>query len=102
MIGRGTIGNPFIFREIRHYLSTGESMAEPGLGERIEVCKEHLRRSMEWKGEIPAVREMRKHYGHYFKGLSHFKPYKIRLVGIETAEEVFRVLDAIQEAYKED
>lgn len=101
MIGRGAIGNPFIFREIKWFLEHGERMLPPTLQDRIAVCKEHLQRSVAWKGEVPAVREMRKHYGHYFKGLSHFKPFKIRLVGLELESEVLSVLDEIENWYSQ-
>jgi len=101
MIGRGAIGNPFIFREIKWFLEHGERMAPPSLQDRIQVCKEHLQRSVLWKGEIPAVREMRKHYGAYFKGLSHFKPFKLRLVGLGSEAELLTVLDEILLSYPE-
>ncbi|MEI6576593.1 MAG: tRNA dihydrouridine synthase DusB [Bacteroidota bacterium] len=99
MIGRAAIGNPFIFQEIRWFLEHGETMLPPSLQTRIEACKEHLQRSVAWKGESQAVREMRKHYGHYFKGLANFKAFKMRLVSNNFAEEIYSLLDEIAVLY---
>lgn len=97
MIGRATYGNPWIFRQIRHYLETGETEAPPDLHERIRIARLQLERSVEWKGEHIAVLEIRKHWGAYFKGLPNFKPYKMRLMEGKTAEEVRIILDEIEE-----
>ena len=96
MIGRATYGNPWIFREIRHYLKTGEEMIKPDLQERVRVAKMHLERSVAWKGERVAVMEIRKHWGSYFKGLSNFKPIKIRLMEAKSAGEVISILEEIE------
>lgn len=97
MIGRATYGNPWIFRQIRHYLETGETETSPDLHERIRIARLQLERSVEWKGEHIAVLEIRKHWGAYFKGLPNFKPYKMRLMEGKTAEEVRIILDEIEE-----
>ena len=97
MIGRATYGNPWIFRQIRHYLETGETETPPDLHERIRIARLQLERSVEWKGEHIAVLEIRKHWGAYFKGLPNFKPYKMRLMEGKTAEEVRIILDEIEE-----
>jgi len=94
MIGRGAIGNPWIFRDIKHYFKTGELHTPPSLHERVKVCKWHLLKSVEWKGEYVGIREMRRHYANYFKGISHFKPYRLQLC---TAEELEKILDLLQE-----
>lgn len=93
MIGRGAIGNPWIFREIKHYLATGELLPGPTLAERVAVCRRHLLMSVAWKGEGPALREMRRHYAPYFRGLSGFKPYRLQLV---TSESLHEILDTFE------
>jgi tRNA-dihydrouridine synthase B len=76
MIGRASIGYPWIFREIKQYFKTGEIIAPPTLEERISVCRTHLVKSVEWKGERLGILEMRKHYGSYFKGMDNFKDFQ--------------------------
>ena len=97
MIGRATYGNPWVFRQIRHYLDTGEEEAPPSLHERIQIAQMQLTRSVEWKGEHIAVLEIRKHWGSYFKGMPNFKPYKMRLMEAKTATEVSAILEEIEE-----
>lgn len=92
MVGRATIGNPWIFKQIKHLLNTGEELPAPDMIERIEVCKRHLELSIKWKGEQLSIREMRKHYSNYFKGYRNIKPYRMRLVTSESIEEVHQVL----------
>ncbi len=99
MIGRAAIGYPWIFREIHHYRATGELMAPPTLEERIDVSKNHLRRSVEWKGPIVGINEMRRHYANYLKGLPGIKEYRNRLVTLKEREEVEAVLDEIAVHY---
>lgn len=99
MIGRASIGYPWIFREIKHYLKTGETLAGPTLQERIEAVRYHLNKSLEWKGERLGVVEMRRHYANYFKGLDHFKPYRTRLVTEMEPNELFATLDEIGHTY---
>ena len=99
MIGRAAIGYPWIFREIKHYLATGELMAPPTLEERVEVCRKHLRKSLEWKGPIAGINEMRRHYANYLKGLPGIKEFRNRLVILKTMEEVEEVLDEIKATY---
>ncbi|MBR6879075.1 MAG: tRNA dihydrouridine synthase DusB [Bacteroidales bacterium] len=97
MIGRATYGNPWIFRQIRRYLETGELETPPDLHERIRIARIQLERSVSWKGEYIAVLEIRKHWGSYFKGLPNFKPYKMRLMEARTAEEVDMILTEIED-----
>jgi tRNA-dihydrouridine synthase B len=80
MIGRASIGNPWIFKQVKHFFQTGEIIHEPEISERAEVCKRHLQMSVDWKGERVAVFEMRRHYCTYFKGIRNFKPFRMRLV----------------------
>lgn len=95
MIGRASIGNPWIFREIKHFYQTGQELAAPTLSERIEACRTHFLKSIEWKGEKQGIFEMRRHYANYFKGLEHFKEYRMRLVASLSVEEINHILDEI-------
>ena len=99
MIGRAAIGYPWIFREIHHYMNTGELLPSPTLAERVEVSKNHLRKSVEWKGPIVGINEMRRHYSNYLKGLPGIKEFRNRLVTLKTREEVDEVLDEILQHY---
>ena len=100
MIGRAAIGYPWIFREIKHYLNTGEILPSPTLDERIEVCKTHLKKSLEWKGPMTGIFEMRRHYTNYLKGLPGIKEFRLKLVTLNTGEEINEVLDEISAHYK--
>ena len=99
MIGRAAIGYPWIFREIKHYIATGEIMPSPTLIERVEVCKKHLQRSVEWKGPKVGIFEMRRHYTNYLKGLPGIKDYRARLVTLMDPAEIEAVLDEVAVAY---
>lgn len=95
MIGRASIGNPWIFSQVSHFLQTGEMLAEPGLLQRAEICRKHLEMSVAWKGERVAVFEMRRHYCTYFKGVRNFKPFRMQLVTAPDARQVYDLLDQI-------
>jgi nifR3 family TIM-barrel protein len=99
MIGRAAIGYPWIFREIKHYLQTGEILPYPSIEERVEVCRTHLRKSIEWKGPIVGIFEMRRHYANYLKGLPNIKEYRTRLVTVKTQEEVESILEEVKKAF---
>lgn len=101
MIGRASIGNPWIFKEIKHFLQTGELLPPPSFAERISVCKKLLVESVSWKSEHRAVQEMRKHYTGFFRGMSHFKPWRIQLMLAKTTEEALKILDDISLNYSE-
>ena len=100
MIGRAAIGYPWIFREIKHYIATGEKRADPTIEERVEVARKHLQKSLEWKGPIAGINEMRRHYANYLKGLPSIKDYRAKLVRITDPAEIEAVLDEIKEQYK--
>jgi tRNA-dihydrouridine synthase len=102
MIGRASIGYPWIFREIKHYMKTGEILAPPTLAERVDTCRRHLDFSVEWKGPRLGIYEMRRHYSPYFKGIRNFKSYRTRLVEAETHEECSAILDEIQALVHQD
>ncbi len=99
MIGRASIGYPWIFREIKHYLETGEIMDLPTTAERVEAARQHLRYSMEWKGQKLGILEMRRHYTNYFRGFENIKHYRMKLVMTDLPEELFAILDEIEEVY---
>lgn len=99
MIGRAAIGYPWIFNEVKHYFKTGEKLAGPTIRERVEVCKKHLLRSVEWKGQKTGIFEMRMHYTNYFRGFPNFKPFRTRLVEANTCDEVLTVLEEVAETF---
>ena len=99
MIGRAAIGYPWIFREIKHYLKTGEELAPPTVEERVAVCKKHLQLSLSWKGEKVGINEMRAHYTNYLKGLPNIKEYRLKLVTTSNIDEINAILDEVQRVY---
>ncbi len=99
MIGRATYGRPWIFREIRHYLDTGELLPQPSVCERVEIAKRHLAKSVAVKGERVGVLEMRRHLSNYFKGLPDFKPTRLRLVTLTDVDEINATLDYIAQEW---
>lgn len=101
MIGRAAIGYPWIFNEIKHFLETGKKLEEPTLNDRIEVTKKHLDFSVQWKGEKQGLFEMRRHYTNYFRGLPNFKPYRMKLVTLDSHAEIVEVLQDIKENFQE-
>lgn len=99
MIGRASIGYPWIFNEIKHFFKTGALLPPPSLQERVTVCKQHLDFSLEWKGTGLGILEMRRHYSNYFKGFHNFKPYRQALVTLDNPSEVYEVFDRILNEY---
>lgn len=98
MIGRASIGYPWIFNEIKHFMATGEHLAPPSLEQRVNAAKRHLEMSIKWKGEKLGVVEMRRHYANYFKGIPHLKEFRIKLVTETAPELLFQTLDEIATA----
>ncbi|MEP7163466.1 MAG: tRNA dihydrouridine synthase DusB [Ferruginibacter sp.] len=99
MIGRAAIGYPWIFREIKHYLATQTMLPSPTLQERIEVCRKHLYKSVEWKGPVVGINEMRRHYTNYLKGLPGIKEFRYKLVTLNSPEEINEVLNEVNAHY---
>jgi tRNA-dihydrouridine synthase B len=99
MIGRAAIGNPWIFREIKHYFATGELLAPPTVSERVDAVRKHLLRAIEWKGERTGLLETRSHYTNYFRGLPFIKVYRGQLVSLLDAPSIFAVLDEMEHHY---
>ena len=99
MIGRAAIGYPWIFNEIKHYAKTGEKLPVPTMHDRIEAARNHLVWAMEWKGEWTGIAETRRHYTNYFKGISHFKEYRQKLVTLDNAADLMKAFDEISTAF---
>ncbi|MTI22467.1 tRNA dihydrouridine synthase DusB [Fulvivirga sp. RKSG066] len=99
MIGRAAIGYPWIFNEIKHFFKTGEKLQPPSISDRVSVAIKHLDFSVEWKGERKGIYEMRRHYTNYFRGISHFKPFRTRLVESESHEELKGILREVEDQF---
>ena len=100
MIGRATIGKPWIFEQIKHYLRTGENLPELSVHEQIEIIKEQILLSQEWLDEVRGLFHMRRHMACMFKGLSHFRDLRIRMLQAPTIEALWKVFDEIEERYE--
>lgn len=99
MIGRAAIGYPWIFNEIKHFFRTGELKNPPDIHERIKVIRKHLIKSIEWKGLVPGINEMRRHYTNYLRGLPNIKEFRLKLVTLKSVEEIEEVLQQISRTY---
>ena len=93
MIGRASIGNPWFFAQVKHYFRTGEHLNPPTIRERVATAKQHLEMAMKWNGERVGLFETRRHYTNYFKGIPHFKEYRLRMVTSDSKEGVFNVFE---------
>ena len=96
MIGRASIGAPWVFREMKHYMATGELLPPPGMAERVAAAREHFEKSVEWKGDRLGVVEMRRHYANYFKGLRDFKQHRLELVTLDGVDDIRAKLDELE------
>lgn len=96
MIGRASIGNPWFFNQVKHFIKTGEELALPTINERVDVVRKHFEMSLEWKGEHEGIVEMRRHYANYFKGIRDFKPLRMKLVTTMETQDIFDTLDEIK------
>lgn len=99
MIGRASIGYPWIFREVKHFFETGEILELPTTQERVNAARQHLKHSINWKGTKLGVLEMRRHYTNYFRGFENIKHYRSLLVSLDQPDDLFGVLDEIEEKY---
>tara|TARA_X000001036_G_scaffold160806_1_gene152496 strand:- start:1543 stop:2538 length:996 start_codon:yes stop_codon:yes gene_type:complete len=102
MIGRASIGNPWFFNQVKHFLKTGNKKQEPSIYERAEMAKRHLKMAVDWKGEILGVLETRRHYGNYFKGIANFKEIKSRILNEKNPFEIYKELDWIKQNFSEE
>lgn len=100
MIGRAAIGYPWIFNEIKHFMKTGEHLPSPGIEDRVAVCRKHLQKSVEWKGPVVGINEMRRHYSNYLRGLPNIKEFRNQLVTLKTEEEINEVLANVLATYQ--
>jgi nifR3 family TIM-barrel protein len=101
MIGRASIGYPWIFDEIKHFLNTGLKLDPPTIEQRVDAARRHLEMAVEWKGERVGIVETRRHYTNYFKGFANFKEYRTKLVTSESSAEIFNILDQVRMIYNE-
>lgn len=99
MIGRASIGYPWFFKEVKHYFKTGEHLPPPTMPERVEAARRHLQMAIDWKGEKLGVFETRRHYTNYFKGIPHFKEYRMKMVTSDEAVDVFAAFDEVLEKF---
>lgn len=99
MIGRAAIGYPWIFNEIKHFVKTGEHLSPPSIEQRVRVIRKHLYKSVEWKGLVSGINEMRRHYTNYLKGLPNIKEFRLQLVTLNSVEEIEIVLQKVIETY---
>lgn len=99
MIGRASIGNPWFFKQVKHFFNTGEHLPEPSIQEKVAVAKRHLEMAIEWKGEKLGVFETRRHYTNYFRGIPNFKPFRMKMVTSDDAIDVFKAFDEVLEAF---
>lgn len=99
MIGRASIGYPWVFNEMKHFMKTGEHLEKPTIKERVAVARRHFEMALDWKGERLAINETRRHYTSYFKGLPNFKEYRTRLVTEDDSDKVFEILNEIENTY---
>lgn len=99
MIGRASIGNPWFFNQVKHYFKTGAHLAPPTMEERIRAAKRHLQMAIDWKGEKLGVFETRRHYTNYFKGIPHFKEYRMKMVTSDDSAAVFSAFEEVLEKF---
>ncbi|WP_347923273.1 tRNA dihydrouridine synthase DusB [Pontimicrobium sp. SW4] len=101
MIGRASIGNPWFFKQVKHFFETGEHLPSVSLSERVEAARRHLQMAIDWKGEKLGVFETRRHYTNYFKGIPHFKEYRMKMVTSDDAKDVFAVFDEVEDKFSD-
>ena len=101
MIGRASIGNPWFFAQVKHYFKTKEHLPPPTIKDRVEMARRHLQMAIDWKGDELGVFETRRHYTNYFKGIPHFKEYRLQMVTLDNASEVFEVFDQVASYFQE-
>jgi nifR3 family TIM-barrel protein len=101
MIGRASIGYPWFFNEVKHFMKTGEHLAPPNLIDRVAAARQHLQMSIDWKGQTLGIAEMKRHYTNYFKGIAHFKELRMKLVTSFDLNEIMDTLQFIEEHEQE-
>lgn len=101
MIGRASIGNPWFFKQVKHFFETGEHLPAVTLEERVNAARRHLQMAIDWKGEKLGVFETRRHYTNYFKGIRDFKPYRMKMVTSDDSVDVFAAFDEVERVFKD-
>ena len=99
MIGRASIGNPWFFKQVKHFFKTGEYLESPTISERVDTAKRHLEMAIAWNGEHSGLYETRRHYTNYFKGIPHFKEYRMRMVTSDTKDQVFETFEEVKDKF---
>ncbi|MCD6544367.1 MAG: tRNA dihydrouridine synthase DusB [Flavobacteriaceae bacterium] len=99
MIGRASIGNPWFFAQVKHFFKTGKHLTPPTITERVKTAKRHLEMAIKWNGEHAGLFETRRHYTNYFKGIPHFKEYRLKMVTSDSKEDVFAVLKEVLDKF---
>jgi len=100
MIGRASIGNPWFFKQVKHYFETGTHLAPISMLERVEAARRHLKMAIDWKGEVLGVLETRRHYTNYFKGIPNFKPFRTKMVTSDHSKDVFKAFDEVESVFE--
>jgi hypothetical protein len=101
MIGRASIGSPWFFKAVKHYFETGMHCEPPSLIERVDIARRHLQMAIDWKGEKLGVFETRRHYTNYFRGIPHFKDYRMKMVTSDHSEDVFATFDEVEDKFSD-
>ena len=101
MIGRASIGNPWFFNQVKHFFKTGQHLAPITIVQRVDAARRHLQMAIDWKGERLGVFETRRHYTNYFKGIPHFKEYRMKMVTSDDAKDVFAAFDEVQDKFSD-
>jgi tRNA-dihydrouridine synthase B len=101
MIGRASIGNPWFFKQVKHYFKTGRHLEPITIQERVEAARRHLEMAIDWKGEKLGVFETRRHYTNYFKGIPNFKEYRMKMVTSDESKDVFAAFEEVIEKFSD-
>ncbi|MFV0249087.1 MAG: tRNA dihydrouridine synthase DusB [Tenacibaculum sp.] len=101
MIGRASIGYPWFFKELKHFFKTGKHLKPPTIAERVGVAKRHLEMAINWKGEHLGIVETRRHYTNYFKGIPHFKKYRLKMITSDQPKELFDTFKQVELAFRQ-
>ena len=99
MIGRASIGNPWFFKQVKHYFETGVHLDPISMSERVNAARRHLKMAIDWKGEVLGVLETRRHYTNYFKGIPNFKPFRTKMVTSDHSSDVFKAFDEVENVF---
>lgn len=101
MIGRGAIGNPWLFEEVKHYLNTGDVLKPKDFSYYLEILKDYIRTNIDESGEYGGIVHSRRHLAvsNIFKGIPDFKQTRIAMLRASTSDDLFEILDSIEANY---